>query len=164
MAHPAPAIRILPGARGADKLYWSAPPPTHPAAPTSLVLFFGGDAIDDPAAHPDVHRLQAPAEVARLCRARFGPGAAVIQVAPSRHEAGFACFDHFLGATTRSGEPLGYGARVPAGGGAIPMLGTWVRARLGVSVPCTVDAAPRMRCLPGAAHRRSACVRAFACG
>ena len=29
-------------------------------------------------------------------------------VAPSRHEAGFSCYDHFLEAYTRSGEPLGY--------------------------------------------------------
>ncbi len=29
-------------------------------------------------------------------------------VAPSRLEAGFACYDHFLAAATRSGEPLGY--------------------------------------------------------
>ena len=29
-------------------------------------------------------------------------------VAPSRHDAGFSCYDHFLEAYTRSGEPLGY--------------------------------------------------------
>lgn len=29
-------------------------------------------------------------------------------MAPSRYEACFACFDHFLNRTTRSGEPLGY--------------------------------------------------------
>jgi hypothetical protein len=120
---PPPVVRILPGIRGADKLLWSdalsTPTPT-PATPASLVLFFGGDRLDDPTAHPDVHRLQSPAEVARLLRARFGPGATLVQVVPSRHEAGFACFDHFLGPATLSGEPLGYGARVPEGGDGDP--------------------------------------------
>lgn len=40
------------------------------------------------------------------------PGANVAVVMPSRVEGCFACFDHFLGRTTASGEPLGYGARV----------------------------------------------------
>ncbi len=40
------------------------------------------------------------------------PGANVAVLMPSRVEGCFACFDHFLGRTTASGEPLGYGGRV----------------------------------------------------
>ncbi len=40
------------------------------------------------------------------------PGTSVAVVMPSRLEGCFACFDHFLGRTTASGEPLGYGGAV----------------------------------------------------
>ncbi len=124
---PPPPVRILPGARGADKVWWEEAstsgvagpddrgPTTSTDPPPCLVVFFGGDRIEDAAAHPDVHRLQAPGEVARLLRARFGRGATLLIIAANRHEAGFACYDHFLAKTTLSGEPLGYPARVPDG-------------------------------------------------
>ena len=66
--------------------------------------------MDDAGAHPDVSRLQAPAEQARLAAARW-PAAAVMVCAPAREEGGFACFDGFLGPVTLTGEPLGYGSR-----------------------------------------------------
>lgn len=40
------------------------------------------------------------------------PGASVAVVMPSRLEASFACFDHFLGRITDSGEPLGHDGQV----------------------------------------------------
>ena len=114
---PPPPVRILPGVRGADKVWWAeASTSTSPLPASSLVLFFPGDRVEDASAHPDVHRLQSPGEVARLLRARFGPRATLVLCSPNRHEAGFACFDHFLGPVTRSGEPLGYRARAPVEG------------------------------------------------
>jgi len=51
--------------------------------------------------------MQDPKQQAALMAAKF-PGANVAVVMPSRLEAGFACFDHFLGRVTASGEPIGH--------------------------------------------------------
>ena len=101
-------VRVLAGARGVNKTSWFWP--EGPAK--GLVLFFGGDSIDAADAPPDVVRLQAPAAQAAAAHARW-PNCTVVVVTPSRFEAGFACFDRFLPATTRTGEPLG---TPPAGG------------------------------------------------
>lgn len=96
------------------------------------MLFFGGDSIDAADAHEDVVRLQTPQAQAAACFCRFrgsvsreenekekekaessesppsSPSSSIPQVVvvvPSRHEAGWACFDHFLNGLTRSGEP-----------------------------------------------------------
>ena len=57
---------------------------------------------------PAAVRLQSPPDLAQLLAQRW-PGHSVFLVQPSRHEAGAACYDHFLRAWTLTGEPLGYG-------------------------------------------------------
>lgn len=55
--------------------------------------------------------MQDPKQQAALMAAKF-PGANVAVVMPSRLEACFACFDHFLGRVTATGEPLGHDGQV----------------------------------------------------
>lgn len=55
--------------------------------------------------------MQDPKQQAALMAAKF-PGANVAVVMPSRLEASFACFDHFLGRVTASGEPIGHNGQV----------------------------------------------------
>ena len=55
--------------------------------------------------------VQDPRRQAATMAAKF-PGASVAVVMPSRLEACFACFDHFLGRVTASGEPLGHDGQV----------------------------------------------------
>lgn len=54
---------------------------------------------------------QDPKRQAELMAAKW-PACNVAVVMPSRVEGCFACFDHFLGRTTASGEPLGFAAGV----------------------------------------------------
>ena len=61
------------------------------------------------ATEPDVINEQAA-----IMADKF-PGANVAVVMPSRLEACFACFDHFCGRLTASGEPLGYHGQVGKG-------------------------------------------------
>ena len=99
---PVRPVRILVGARGVNKTSWFWPS----TPPTSCVLFFPGDDVAAADTHPDVLRLSSPTAQAAAAAARW-PYALVVVVTPSRHEGGYACFDHFLPGTTRSGEPLG---------------------------------------------------------
>ncbi len=46
-------------------------------------------------------------------------------VAPSRLEAGFSCFDHFLAASTRSGESLGYKGAALKARTCLSALSSW---------------------------------------
>ena len=56
-------------------------------------------------------RVQDPKRQAAIMAAKF-LGAHVAVVMPSRLEASFSCFDHFLGRMTASGEPLGHDGQV----------------------------------------------------
>lgn len=55
--------------------------------------------------------VQDPRRQAAIMAAKF-PGAHVAVVMPSRLEASFSCFNHFLGRMTASGEPLGHDGQV----------------------------------------------------
>jgi hypothetical protein len=114
--------RVLAGARGVNKTSWFWPADGAPA--NGVVLFFGGDSVDAADAPPDVVRLQAPAAQAAAVQTRW-PQCAVVCVTPSRHEAGFACYDRFLPATTRAGDPLG---TPPAGLPALSQAGSLLEA------------------------------------
>jgi len=100
-------LRVLKGEHGADKVFCLAAS-EQPA--TATVVLFVGDQLEARHVPSEVLALQDPRRQAALMAAKF-PGANVAVVMPSRVEGCFACFDHFLGRTTASGEPLGYGAR-----------------------------------------------------
>jgi len=96
------------------------------SCPRPLVLFFGGDEVAATDSHSDVVRLQTPQAQAAACACRYSNSKReaaepqVVILVPSRHEAGWACFDHFFAPNglTRSGEPAPPGYRP----GALPAL------------------------------------------
>ena len=126
-------LRILRGARGVNKTYWSLPEKkkkkreekegesseeeaaSSRLPPPPLVLFFGGDEVAAADSHRDVVRLQGPAAQAAACSSRYSSDVKeeseqsnaipqVVVVDPSRREAGWACFDHFFSSPSTSGS------------------------------------------------------------
>ncbi|GMH42426.1 hypothetical protein BSKO_10345 [Bryopsis sp. KO-2023] len=95
-------LRILVGPFGANKV-WTLGSENS----TSPVIFFVGDQLESKGTPPEIYQLQDPKNQVSILAEKF-PGSSVMVVVPSRLEAGFACFDHFLDKTTRCGEPLGY--------------------------------------------------------
>lgn len=65
--------------------------------------------------------VQDPKRQAAAMAAKF-LGANVAVVMPSRLEACFACFDHFLGRVTATGEPLGHAGQVCVATMLVPAL------------------------------------------
>ncbi|KAK9845935.1 hypothetical protein WJX81_006425 [Elliptochloris bilobata] len=100
---PIAELRILKGLHGTNKVHW-----LESSRCQGVAVLFGGDRVGS--APQEVLRLQDVNTQAALVRQRW-PGCSVAIVAPSRLEANFACYDHFLAACTRSGEPLGYKGR-----------------------------------------------------
>lgn len=99
-------LRVLRGKHGTDKVY-CLPALKHPA--DGVVVLFVGDQLE--AQHMPEHllALQDPKRQAVLMADKW-PTCNVAVIMPSRVEGCFACFDHFLGRTTASGEPLGFAA------------------------------------------------------
>lgn len=95
-------LNIATGVEGANKVYT-----LHREGARGRVLFFPGDQVESRKALPRVMQLQDPKMQAALMGTKF-PDSSVLVIFPSRLEAGFACYDHFLKKTTRTGEPLGH--------------------------------------------------------
>lgn len=95
-------LTIAKGPEGTNKVY-----SLRREGAEGRVLFFTGDQVESKEAVPRVMELQDPKMQAALVGTKF-PNSSVLVVFPSRVEAGFACYDHFLKKTTRTGEPLGY--------------------------------------------------------
>lgn len=85
---------------------------THfpPQVTNRLVLFWPGDQLESIHASKEVLRLQDPQTLVQVLQRKF-PGSHVAVITPSRLEAGFACFDHFLPGTTLEGDPIAYNVR-----------------------------------------------------
>jgi len=109
---PTATLRVLLGLQGANKVWHlraSADDDSKPAR--GCVLFFVGDQLEGRGISDEVLVAQEPKTQAAAMAAKW-PSWDVLVVMPSRLEAGCSCFDHFLNATTRTGEPLGYQGRL----------------------------------------------------
>jgi hypothetical protein len=115
---------VAAGAHGSDRLWLAAGAP--PGAPAEAVAFLLGDRVESAGVAPGDVALQEPAALAAALRRRF-PAAAIAVIAPSRLEAGRACYDHFLPGATRTGEP-GPGGYAAAAFRAAEQLGALLRA------------------------------------
>lgn len=98
-------LKIITGPSGANKVYTLL----REGSP-GRVVFFVGDQLESSRNHRNIYQLQDPKNQAVNLAHKF-PDSSVLVVMPSRLEAGWACFDHFLHKTTESGEPLGYGEK-----------------------------------------------------
>lgn len=80
------------------------PVPVYPEMPSSKLL-----KIDR--SMSELRLCQDPKRQAALMASKW-PACNVAVIMPSRVEGCYSCFDHFLGRTTASGEPLGFSAGV----------------------------------------------------
>ena len=96
---------VTKGFHGVNKLHVARVP--EGAAPRGILVYFGGDRIEQFGADPEITRLQDPMEVCSIMARKF-PGCDVVLVTPSRVEAGCVAYEHFFCKLTLTGEPLGY--------------------------------------------------------
>lgn len=98
-------LRVLCGKNGTDRVYCLST--LQPAE--GLTVLFVGDQIEARYMSKQCLTLQDPRQQAVIMADKW-PACNVAVIMPSRLEGCYACYDHFLGQTTASGEPLGFSA------------------------------------------------------
>lgn len=112
-----------------------------------MCVFYPGDQLESVHCSPDILRLQDPKNICEILSRKFS-GSHVVYVSPSRLEAGFACFDHFLTGTTIEGDPKEYNGAAFRASSQLAALLKELRAQ-GRIPPASQDAAASNLILAG---------------